>query len=111
MKKCNKNKESVEFVVNLSRLNLHDNINTIINSVNVIVSVSDLSIRDLSRLTGVHDHTLRKLLGGKVIGIFRTYNKLNNFVKGVILANNNTLFGASDIPTLVLDEDEVGDIN
>jgi len=110
MEKTPQNANKVEFVVNLNRLNFKDHIDTIIDSVNLISAVSDISIADLERLTGIHNITLRRILMHNIPGIFRTYNRLNNFVRKVITQNAKE-YNTDEVEMLVLDENITGDIN
>jgi hypothetical protein len=105
----------VEFVGNLNRSNLDEHIDIILDSVDVIMAVFELTISGLERITRIHHDTLRKILKFRKKGMFKTYNKLNNFVKRVIIAEekNDKHFGfeSTEVERLVLDENFTGDIN
>lgn len=116
MKRTEKKENIVEFVGNLNRSNFLENAKIVVDSVNIIMAVSDFSIADLERLTKIHNITLRRILIYNRTGIFQTYNKLNNFVKKVIVAEekNDKFFGFENsgiVETLILDDNFTGDIN
>ena len=87
MKLSRKSEHVVEYVSNLNYGNFLENSDRIIDSVNTIVTVSDIPIAELSRLTRLHRHTLRKILRKRGDGRLRTLVKLNNFVLKILLAN------------------------
>lgn len=114
------NKNVIEFVGNLNYKNYKELKDIVIDSVNIIMSVSNLTIYGLSKLTKIHHNTLKNILILNKTGIFRTYSNLNQFVKKVIIAEDkndkhfgfeNTGVENDDVPLLVLDENFTGDIN
>ena len=98
--------KSVEFVSDLNYGNYLEKKETIIDSVNLIMEISDLTIIDIHNFTGIHPHTLRNVLRRKKVGILRTYSKLNSFVFGVLDEDNYI-----DDISVVLDENVTGDVN
>lgn len=113
MEKGLKKSQIIEFVGNLNRSNLDENIEIILKSVDAIMSVSDLSIAGIEKLTGIHHDTLRKILFKRKKGMFTTYNKLNNLIKRVIIADEkyDKSFGYTELPILSLDDNYSGDVN
>ena len=80
----------LEYVKNLTNENYKEKVEIIINSINNIVMISSLSIKELSELAGLHRATVSRVLSSKLcdnkgaICRFKTYSKLNNFVRQVM---------------------------
>lgn len=113
MKKIKDKKQIIEFVGNLNYLNFIEFKDIVTDSVKVVMTVASLSMLDMEKLTGIHHDTLKNILFLNRTGIFRTYSKLNKFVKQVILADEkkDKHFGFEELETLILDDNYTGDIN
>lgn len=113
MENINKDKKVIEFVGNFNCTNFKELKHIVIDSVKTIMTVASLSMLDMEKLTGIHHDTLKNILILERVGIFRTYSKLNMFVKSVIIADEkkDKHFGFDEIKEFVLDENLTGDIN
>ena len=80
-------KKSIEFVEDLNYENYLEKADIIIASVNMIVEIANLSTTDLHKLTGLHVHTLRRVLRKESSGRLKTFSKLNSFVLRILEAS------------------------